>query len=511
MKVNGIAYLIGAGPGAPDLITVKGRECLRIADVVIYDRLASPELLQEARAGAELIYVGKSAGHHALRQEEINALIVRKAQEGKVVARLKGGDPFVFGRGGEEALALCEAGIAFEVVPGITSAIAVPAYAGIPVTQRGYTSSLSIITGHEDPGKDSSDLDWSQIAVGSGTLVFLMGVRNLPDIVTALLRNGRTPDTPAAVIQRGTEPTQQTVVGCLENIVQKAQAAGITPPAITVVGEVVNLREHLRWFDIKPLFGKRILVTRSREQASGLSARLRELGAQPVEFPTIRIVPAEDSAPLDHAIARLSSYDWIVFTSVNGVKHFMDGLARHDLDARAFATARLAAIGPVTAAELWHYALRADYVPDDYVAEAVSAGLDVQTGQRILLPRADLARPALVEELRERGCVVDEVTTYRTLPYEHTAEDVRVLFGTAFDIVTFTSSSTVRNLVAILRDILSDDWQAALRGARIACIGPITAETAQELGVQPDIVAEEYTIAGLVDAIVAAQGNHISG
>ena len=495
-------YLVGAGPGDPGLITVKGLECLKAADVVVYDRLASPQLLQAAREDAELIYVGKAADQHALKQEEINDLLVRKAQEGKVVTRLKGGDPFVFGRGGEEAQVLAEAGVPFEVVPGVTSAIAVPAYAGIPVTQRSYTSSLGIITGHEDPTKDSTDLDWSKIATGIGTLVFLMGVRNLPAIVESLTANGRSPDTPVAVIERGTETAQRTVTGRLVDIVGKVQKAGIEPPAITVVGEVVNLRDNLRWFDTRPLFGKRVLVTRAREQASALSARLRDMGAEPVELPTIRLAPPADYGPLDRAIESLSTYQWVIFTSANGVQYVMRRLWDKGLDARAFATARLAAIGPATAAELERFGLRVDFVPTSFVAEAIASELEVEAGARILLPRADLARIDLVEALIQRQCAVEEVTAYRTLLHEHTPIEVRELFAETFEVVTFTSSSTVRNLVDLLRSAIGATWREVLTGAIIACIGPITAETARSLGLEPDIVAEEYTIDGLVNAIV---------
>jgi len=495
-------YLVGAGPGDPGLITVKGLECLKAADVVVYDRLASPQLLRTAREGAELIYVGKAADQHALRQEDINVLLVNKAREGKIVARLKGGDPFVFGRGGEEAQALAQAGIPFEVVPGVTSAIAVPAYAGIPVTQRGYTSTLGIITGHEDPTKEATDLNWAKIAAGVGTLVFLMGVRNLPAIVEALIAYGRQPDTPVAVIERGTEPAQRTVTGRLTDIVERVRQAGIEPPAITVVGEVVSLRESLRWFDVKPLFGARMLVTRSREQASALSAKLSELGAEAVELPTIRLVPPADYAPLDQALDSLGAYHWVIFTSANGVQHVIHRLWQKGADVRAFGGVRLAAIGPATAAELERSGLRADFMPSSFVAESIAAELPVHAGQRILLPRAELARAELAESLRQKGCIVDEVAAYRTLPYEHSEMEMRALFADGFDVVTFTSSSTVRNLAESLQSAFGETWRNVLAGALVACIGPITAQTACEFGLQPDIIAAEYTVEGLLDAIV---------
>ncbi|MFQ6000856.1 MAG: uroporphyrinogen-III C-methyltransferase, partial [Anaerolineae bacterium] len=501
MSDKGVVYLVGAGPGDPGLITVKGLKCIGRAEVVVYDRLVNPLLLTAAREGAELIYVGKSAHHHALPQEEINALLVRKAREGKTVTRLKGGDPFLFGRGGEEAEALAQADIPFEVVPGVTSAIAAPAYAGIPVTHRDYTSTFAVVTGHEDPTK-ASDIEWAKIATGAGTLVFLMGVGNLPLIVGELLKHGRPPDTPVAIVRWGTEGRQQTVTGSLQDIVDRAKEAEIMPPAVIVVGEVVSLRDRLRWFDTKPLFGKQVLVTRSREQASILSGRLRELGAEPVEFPTIRTAPPQDFGPLDEAIESLPSYDWVIFTSVNGVKSFMQGLLVKGQDVRALAGVKLAAIGPATAGELEGLSLRVDYLPQRYVAEAIAEGIGDVAGARILLPRADLARPSLVQGLEAKGAVVDEVIAYRTLPGEPSAEIKRIVLDGKIDIVTFTSSSTVHNLVSALEAEVGAGWRTALGKAAIACIGPITARTAQELGIEVDVVAQEHTIEGLVEAIV---------
>ncbi len=499
---NGIVYLIGAGPGDPKLITVRGLECLRQADVVVYDRLVNPRQLREVREEAELIYVGKMPRKHPVPQEEINALLVEKANQGKVVVRLKGGDPFVFGRGGEEAEVLVEAGVPFEVVPGVTSAIAAPAYAGIPVTHRDYTSSFAVVTGHEDPTKEDSDVDWARIS-GIGTLVLLMGVGKLPLIVEQLIQHGRAPQTPVALVRWGTDPRQETVRGTLADIVEKVQTAGLKPPAVIVVGEIVSLREKLRWFDKperRPLLGKRVLVTRSREQASVLSERLMELGAEPVEFPVIQIVPADDYTPLDEAIRRLSGYDWIIFTSVNGVKAFIARLKAQGRDIRALAGLKIGAIGPATAGELSRYGLNVDYVPEKYVAEAIVAGIGDVEGQRILLPRADIARQMLAVELAKAGAEIDEVVAYRTVLGDSPDEDVKaMLLSGEIDIVTFTSSSTVRNFVTMMGD---EDPAEILKGAMVACIGPITAGTAQELGVKVDVVAEEYTIEGLVRAIV---------
>jgi uroporphyrinogen III methyltransferase/synthase len=497
---SGFVSLIGAGPGDPGLLTLRGAEALGRADVVIYDYLANPALLSHARPDAEQIYVGKKAGSHTLSQGEINDLLVERGLAGQQVARLKGGDPFVFGRGGEEALALLEAGVPFEVVPGVTSAVAAPAYAGIPVTHRGLASSFAVITGHEDPAKEASALDWARLATGVDTLVFLMGVGNLPQIVERLVAHGRPADTPVALVRWGTLPGQQTVSGNLADIVTRVQAAGLRPPAVTIVGSVAGLRDGLRWFEDRPLFGQRVLVTRTRQQASALSARLRTLGAEAIELPTIRIAPPDDWAPLDAAIDSLSSYDWTVFTSVNGVEYFWRRLTSVGLDARALHGVRLAAIGPATAAELQARGLQADYVPGEYVAEAVAAGLGDVRGLRVLLPRADIARPALAELLRDGNAEVVEVSAYRTLRPEVDPDELRDLLARV-TVATFTSSSTVRNLSAMAGDAGVDLLQA-MKDAIVACIGPVTAETARELGVPVDVMAEEYTIEGLVEALV---------
>ena len=500
MALSGFVSLIGAGPGDPGLLTLRGAEALASADVVIYDYLANPALLAHAPDGAERIYVGKKAGCHTLSQDEINALLVERGLAGQRVARLKGGDPFVFGRGGEEALALVEAGVPFEVVPGVTSAVAAPAYAGIPVTHRGLASSFAVVTGHEDPTKDESAVDWSRLATGVDTLVFLMGVGNLPRIVEQLVAHGRPADTPAALVRWGTMPGQQAVSGTLADIAARVEAAGLRPPAVTIVGSVAGLREQLRWFEERPLFGQRILVTRTRQQASALSTRLRALGAEAIELPTIHIAPPGDWAPLDRAIAGLGNYDWIVFTSVNGVSAFWERLDRAGLDARALHVVRVAAIGPATAAGLQARGLRADYVPGEYVAEAVAAGLGDVRGLRVLLPRADIARPALAGLLRGGGAEVDEVTAYCTLQPESGAGELRDLLA-GVTVATFTSSSTVRNLAAMAR-VAGLDLPRALARATIACIGPITAGTARDLGLSVHIVAEEYTIDGLVEALI---------
>ncbi|MGE5620331.1 MAG: uroporphyrinogen-III C-methyltransferase [Sphingomonadaceae bacterium] len=500
----GRVYLVGAGPGDPGLLTLQGAEVLGLADVVVFDRLANPSLLDEyLPRSAERIYAGKAPGQHTLEQDDINRVLVEKAREGKTVVRLHGGDPFVFGRGGEEALALAAAGIPFEVVPGITSAIAAPAYAGIPVTHRGENSSFAVVTGHEDPTKPESALSWEKLATAAGTLVFLMGVRNLPTIAQRLMEHGRAPDTPVALIRWGTWPRQETLVGTLGDIADGVAEAGFRSPAVIVVGDVVRLRESLRWWDDRPLSGKRVLVTRSREQASRLSALLREQGAEPVEVPVLEIVPPESFDGLDGAIGRLSSYDWIVFTSANGVRAMLDRIEALGLDVRALGGARLAAIGPATAAELRMYRLRVDLVPSVYVAEEVASALVSASiaGKRILLPRADQAREVLAADLARRGALVDEVVAYRTVPAKGDLSRLRDrLAGGEIDVVTFASSSTVRYLVAGL----GGDAASLLERPMVACIGHITAGTARELGLRVDVVAAEHTIPGLVRAIVSA-------
>lgn len=502
MGSNGFVSLIGGGPGDPGLLTLRGAEALARADVVVYDYLANPALLDHARPGAELIYAGKQAGRHTLSQDEINALLVERGLAGQRVARLKGGDPFVFGRGGEEALALQEAGVPFEVVPGVTSAIAAPAYAGIPVTHRGLASSLAIVTGHEDPDKDGPALDWARLATGADTLVLLMGLGNLPRIAAELVAHGRPASTPVAVVRWGTLPGQQTVTGTLVDIASRVQEAGLQPPAVTIVGAVAGLRGRLRWFEDRPLFGQRVLVTRTREQAGALSARLRALGAEPVELPTIRIAPPDDPAPLDAAIAGLPGTDWIVFTSANGVDRFWERLRAAGLDARALHGACLAAIGPATRAALEAHGLQADYVPEEYVAEAVAAGLGDVRGRRVLLPRADVARPALAALLRQGGAEVVEVAAYRTARPEIDPGTLRAtLYGVTA--ATFTSSSTVRNLAAAARGA-GLELPVVLGHALIACIGPITAATAREHGLPVHVVARPYTVEGLVEALLKA-------
>ncbi len=495
-------YLVGAGPGDPGLITVKGQECIQIADVIIYDYLASPALLRHAPPDTEMIYVGKKGGDHTLSQDGINALIVEKAKAGLTVCRLKGGDPFIFGRGGEEAEVLAAKGIPFEVVPGVTSAIAAAAYAGIPLTHRKLTATLAFVTGHEDPHKEESSIDWESLARGIGTLVFFMGVKNLPDITRRLIANGKSPDTPVALIRWGTTPGQQTVTGTLDNITERVKKAGLKSPAIIVVGEVVDLRKTLKWFETRPLLGKRIVVTRAREQASDLVRQLSDLGAECLEYPTIRIVPAQDLKPMDEAIRNLSAYDWIVFTSVNGVKFFFDRLLETGKDVRALNQIHTAAIGPATAERLFKFGLKSDIIPKNYRAESVVAAFSKEEleGKKILLPRAGEARPVLPVELRKMGAQVDEVIAYLTEKVQDNADLlVKQLEEKTIDLITFTSSSTVKNFKSLLPP---DKFTRLIDGAGIASIGPITTDTASESGFKVNITAESYTIPGLCEAIL---------
>jgi len=514
----GTVYLIGAGPGDPGLITVRGMELLRTCDVIVYDRLAHPSLLQHVRADAEKIYVGKASAQHAMRQPDINALLIAKAKEGKSVARLKGGDPFVFGRGGEEAEECRAAGVPFQIVPGVTSSIAAPAYAGIPVTHRDAASSFAVITGHERddaresgtraPGDAEGRRNWAHIAHAADTLVFLMGVEALPEIAARLQEHGRSPETPVALVQWGTWAQQRVVTGTLADIVEVVKSSGLTPPAVCVVGEVVKLRPALRWFDdveTRPLHGKRILVTRAREQASGLVDLLRAKGADPIEFPVIRIARLEDYSTLDRALQNAGEYDWIVFTSINAIPIVAERLRALDLDARIFHHARIAVLGPATANALReHLGLRADFVPTEAVAEAMLAqwpGDPDLTGKRVLFPRAKEAREILPEQLTARGATVDLIPVYETRFDGDGADDVRRLLQEGrVDAVTFTSASTVQNFAQAVATA-SQTPTAIVGKTPLIAIGPVTADAAQALDLPIHSVAEEHTIPGLVAAL----------
>ena len=492
-------YLIGAGPGDPGLLTVRGKEILSFADVVVYDYLAAPALLDWARRDAECIYVGKEAGAHTLSQDGINRLLVDKAREGKVVARLKGGDPYIFGRGGEEALFLREAGIPFEEVPGISSTIAGPAYAGIPLTHRNYASSVTLITGHEDADKAASSHDWPALARSASTLVFVMGMKHLPEISHKLIEAGRSPNTPAAVIHWATTPQHRSLTASLAELPDRARESGFTNPSLIVVGEVVALHDSLNWFEQRPLLGKGIVVTRSRDQASDIAGSLEALGARVIQFPAIRIQPVQDCTDIDAAISCLADYGWLVFTSANGVACFWDRLCAGGLDSRALARCKVAAIGPATAEALAERGIIADCLPAEYRAEGVVAELLAAgvRGERILLPRARVARDVLPESLRKAGAEVDVVPVYDTVADTGDCTKLHQFFEeNHIQCITFGSSSTVDNFFAVVD-------AAIVRKAApcFACIGPITAATLEKYGFACDIQPQEYTIPALVAAI----------
>lgn len=488
--------MVGAGPGDPGLLTVRGRALLERCDVVVYDRLVGEALLGLIRADAEKVYVGKEAARHALPQDEINQLLVDRALEGKSVCRLKGGDPFVFGRGGEEALFCREHGVPFEIVPGVSSSIAAPAYAGIPVTQRGVALSFAVVTGHtKDDDAPPPDLPVAD------TLVFLMGVRALPKIVAQLLARGESPHKPVALVRWGTTTQQEVVTGTLATIEEEVARAGLKPPALIVVGEVVNLREQLQWFDSKPLWGKSVVVTRAREQASSLVTELEELGARVVQCPTIRVEDVEPGEAFDSAVTGAGSFDWIVFSSKNGVEKFWARLQALGLDARAFGNAKIAAIGPATAKALKKIGVTADFVPSSSISEDVAQGLIEcgVAGKNILIARAAESRNVIERELAAADANVTSVHCYRTVPEASEAERVRgMLQQGSLDWITFSSSSTVKNFL----DAVGKEAVLQARSTfKVACIGPITAETARGEGLEPDVVAESASVAALSGAI----------
>jgi len=473
------------------------------ADAVVYDRLAPKALLGYAKPEAEKIYVGKKPGNPSMSQENINALLVELGRAGKTVVRLKGGDPYIFGRGGEEALALIDAGLPFEVVPGVTSGVAAPAYAGIPVTHRNISTSVAFVTGHEDPTKGHSEVDWKKLANGADTLVLYMGVGRLEEIARGLIAAGKGQETPVACVRWGTVSEQQTVTGTLEDIADRVAEAGLKPPAIIVVGDVVALRERgLDWYERRPLFGHRVVVTRARAQAGELSSELERLGAVVYAFPTIEINPPEDFGPLDAAIRDLDSFGLIVFTSVNGVEAFLERLWHHGLDLRAVPRdAKVAAIGPATAERIRGAGLRVDVIPEEYRAEALIEALGTYSlaGERVLIPRAKVAREILPEKLREAGAEVVVPPAYESLPSSEGKEELSLRLQTGeIDCVTFTASSTVENFVGAFG---AEEAARLLAESRVACIGPITADTARKRGLRVDAEAKEYTIPGLIEAV----------
>jgi uroporphyrinogen III methyltransferase/synthase len=502
-KSAGKVYLVGAGAGDPGLITVRGVECIQCADVVIYDYLANPALLRYARAEAERIYVGKQAGKHTLTQEEINALLVEQASAGKVVTRLKGGDPYVFGRGGEEAEALEKVGIPFEVVPGITSSIAAPSYAGIPVTHRAVATAFMVITGHEDPTKPETQVNWKNVAEFFGTRVILMGVERIGKISAELIGHGASPDTPVAMVRWGTTGQQRTITGTLATIADVAAEAEFKPPAVTIIGEVVRLRETLNWFERRPLFGKRIVVTRSRSQASDLVRQLTDLGAEVLEIPTIRIGPPADPKPLREAVEVMGTYDWLVFTSPNGVDAFFSAFYAMHKDIREIGPVRIAAVGTATAQKVAEHHLEVDFMPKEFTNEAMlkemKEALDCEN-LKMLLPRSGLADETLARGLESLGAIVDDLDAYTTVPETEDVNGHRArLLEEGADLVTFTSSSTVNNFCRIV-DI--EDLKKRFPLMRFVSIGPQTTKAAVENKLDVALEAEVHTIPGLVDAIL---------
>ncbi len=490
-------YLVGAGPGALGLVTLRAKECIEAADVIVYDHLVNPEMLGWARDDAEIIYAGKEAGEHSLSQEEINALLIEKARGGKAVARLKGGDPFLFGRGAEEAQAIVDAGIEFEIVPGITSAIAGPAYAGIPVTHRAENSHVTFFTGHEDPAKTESAIDYAALAKLGGTQVMLMGVERLGSITHEMLRQGVRNDLPVALVRWATTGRQETLTGSLQDIAQLAIASGFEAPAVAVFGEVVALRKTLNWYERRPLSGKRIVITRTRKQASALSSKLRALGAQVIELPTIRIEPPNDLRSFAELVQDAHIYDWIVFTSANGVEAFFEIFFKLYDDAREIGAARIAAIGPATAQRVKDFHLHVDLQPEEFVAEAVVKEFQKQgsiENLRILLVGAEKTRDVLLKELSALGAIVDQAFAYRTVPETRdTTGARRQLAKEGADLITFTSSSTVENFLA-----LGLPWP---KGMQVASIGPITSKTARDHGLKIAVEAHQHDIDGLVQVI----------
>ena len=494
----GKVYLVGAGPGDPGLLTLKGKAALEHADCVVYDYLANDGLLSFARPESEKICVGKHGGERKISQEEINQLLITKAHEGKTVCRLKGGDPYVFGRGGEEAQELVKADVPFEVVPGVSSGHAVPAYAGIPVTHRDFASAVTFVTGNEDPTQKEQDIDWSQLATYRGTLVVFMGVKKLASITHALIAHGRDPQTPAALIRWGTRAAQEVFVGTLTDLPSKT--AGVKPPAIIIVGDVVKLREQLNWFERLPLFGKRIAITRTREQAGALRDELVALGAEVVEIPTIEIRPPASWEPLDDAIRRLPEFDYLLATSANGVRNFLARLEACGRDVRDLKGLTIGAIGPATAAEFAKSGIRVDLMPREYRAEGLLEALkecDLQ-GKAFLIPRAKVARDVVPRSLQEKGARVEVVEAYETVVPRLAPEELARLLTPPPAMITFTSSSTASNFVRLVGE---EQIAEVLRGVAIASIGPITSQTVRKLGLSVAIEASESTIPGLMRAI----------
>jgi len=509
---KGIVYLVGAGPGDIGLLTVKGMKCLQKAEVVVYDFHLNAQILNYINHDAEFIYAGKRGGRHDMTQDDINATILAKAKEGKIVCRLKGGDPFVFGRGGEEAQVLVREGIRYEVVPGVSSSVAAPAYAGIPLTHRLYSSSFAVIPGYEDTTKEESAIDWAKLATGVGTLVFLMAVKNVDDLMQKLIDNGKNPDTPVAVVRWGTRPDQKTIIGKLRDIASLVKEKDIRPPAVMVVGDVVNLRQELQWFEEKPMFGQRILVTREH---SGGFEELEEMGAEVIQFPTVEIAPPDKWDELDRSIDNINGYDWLIFTSANGVKYFFGRLFEKGVDIRRLAGIKICAIGTKTAAEINRFGLIVDLVPEEFRAEGLIEAFIKETrnekqaasgnnstavlsGLKFLLPRAEVAREIFPDKVRELGGIIDVPVAYRAIKPEYHGKRLRrFLKEGRITIATFTSAATFNNFL----EIMGEDADDLLKGVAIAVIGPVTAKAIEKAGLKVEIMPQEATVEAMIDEI----------
>ena len=501
---EGKVYLVGAGPGDIGLITVKGLNCIRESDVVVYDNLANERFLKEMKKGAKKIYVGKKIGNHILSQEEINKLLVENAKKGKIITRLKGGDPFIFGRGGEEALYLRKNGIQFEVISGVTSAISAPTYAGIPITHRGLSSSIAIVTGHEDPKKEFSQVKWDKIASCFDTLIILMGMKNISFITEILMKNGLSPEKETAVIQWGSTPSQKTVTGKLKDISAIAEKSGLDSPSVIVIGDVVSLRDELKWFEKKPLFGKRILITRPENQTAEISNLLLNEGADVIEFPLIKTVFPYTWKFLDKAINNVEKYDWIIFTSVNGVKYFFHRFFKITKDIRSLGGVKICAIGSATAKMIKDFHLNVEMVPRRFTSSAIIKEFSKMKwikNKRFLLPRANIGGESLPQGLKKLGCQVDEIEVYRTLPVKRYNSDyVEMIKNGKVNIITFTSSSTVRSFMEMAKKY---NVLGSLSNLSVVSIGPETSKTAREYGLTVASEAKISNVSGLFEAIMS--------
>jgi uroporphyrinogen III methyltransferase / synthase len=506
MKKNGTVYLVGAGPGDVGLLTLRGAELLSRSDVVVYDALVNAEVLRFAPKTAEVIFGGKRAGDHGMSQEELNDLLISKAKAGKTVVRLKGGDPYVFGRGAEEALQLAEADVPFEVIPGVSSFVAVPNYAGVPLTHRDYCSRLTMITGHEDPAREPASIDWPQVAKTPGTIVIMMGTDRIGQIAATLVAHGKPGGTPVAMVRWGTTGRQQSIHGTLATIGEIAKKEQIGPPTVVVIGEVVELRKELNWFENRPLFGKRIVITRSREQAGQLSTKLQDLGAQVLEIPTIRFEAPTNREILVDALLELNAYDWLVFTSPNGVSRFFEYFFRQFHDMRDLGGARIAAVGPATAAKLKDLHLQVDLMPEEAIGSKIAdefEKFETIENLKICLLRAEVANPDLPKALEELGAIVDDVACYKTVPEtDDVTGSAASLQQDGADWVLFTSASTVENFHARF------DLPALIErfpSMRLASIGPETSKALQFLSLKPEVEAREHTLDGLIASVRAAK------